>query len=582
MPLTETEGAPQNNKDAEQADAPAGASDPAALDNPSGPQQAPTRAPGCGSATLAALTASGTVTKWNAAQSPASSFSPGRSVTTPSSLAGATSMALDDDEAIFAVGGDGKLRRYASTAGGYSAGTALGSGFSATTQVLSAGHGVIYTIAKDGTLRWYRYGSEDWAWDDKGKVVGSGWNTFTKVFSGGDGILYAVTKDGDLMWYRHGDPGLGANVWEGPVKVGVSWQNFTQLSGVGEGVIYALLPNGTLRYYQHLGYEDGSWSWAASHGTVVSTGLSAHTRLTSTPRACLAAGRAPRPPKRGNSNRRAVYLVHGFGLTWSGAFDCDAYWGAFVQGLRAKGWKGPIRTVQLYKGDTNCDVSAYKGDLDTDIESLGLGLARVINRTHPGSSADVIGHSMGGLVVRYAIQGVAQRRAGWPSFVNIEDAVTIDTPQQGVYCPFDFWNQCRQITPGSAFLRALLPQPQAATGTDWTAMGHADDWIVPWETSTGADNKRKAYLGPGHFVYYYSRNYSHRSAHMDVLGKGGKNTFRAWHWDYHQKRLAPTYDETKTSTIDVGGTKWSGARRFWRAPDPIDWAYNAIYSWDTW
>jgi pimeloyl-ACP methyl ester carboxylesterase len=282
-----------------------------------------------------------------------------------------------------------------------------------------------------------------------------------------------------------------------------------------------------------------------------------------------------------------LYLVHGFGLTWSGSIDCKDYWGTTVQRLKDKGWKGPILTVGFYKGDRNCNLYASgkksNWDLDTDIEEIAQGLAWLINRNNPSNSIDVIGHSMGGLVVRYAIQGVAQGYSNFPSFINVEDAVTMATPNQGLpVCPFDFWNQCRQMQRGSPFMQKLKPNPQASTKTDWTAIGHSDDQIVSWESSTGAKKGRSGYLGPGHFVYFYSRNYPRASAHQRLLGGESRNSFRALHWDYHHKRLSANRDSVGTERVYVDGTPWDNSRRYNRAPDPIDWAYNAAWSWDTW
>jgi hypothetical protein len=45
-----------------------------------------------------------------------------------------------------------------------------------------------------------------------GRKVGSGWD-FAHVFGGGGGIVYAVAFDGDLFWYRHEGRNNGTPRW---------------------------------------------------------------------------------------------------------------------------------------------------------------------------------------------------------------------------------------------------------------------------------------------------------------------------------------------------------------------------------
>jgi hypothetical protein len=84
-------------------------------------------------------------------------------------------------------------------------------------QVFSGGEGVIYAVADNGDLLWYRHdgrGDGSSAWAGEGRKVGSGWN-FKQVFSGGEGVIYAVTDNGDLLWYRHDGRGDGSSAWAG-------------------------------------------------------------------------------------------------------------------------------------------------------------------------------------------------------------------------------------------------------------------------------------------------------------------------------------------------------------------------------
>ena len=77
--------------------------------------------------------------------------------------------------------------------------------------------------------------------------VGSGWQNFKGVFGMGDGIIYAIAGDGKLKWYKHIGFRDGTMAWEGPKDVGTGWQNFKQVFGAGNGVIlYAIAGNGIL------------------------------------------------------------------------------------------------------------------------------------------------------------------------------------------------------------------------------------------------------------------------------------------------------------------------------------------------
>jgi hypothetical protein len=140
-------------------------------------------------------------------------------------------------------------------------------------QVFSGGSDIIYGISTDGTLKWYKHrGSRDGdgtstpgAWEGP-KDVGTGWQNFKQVFSGCDGIIYAIAYDGRLKWYRHNGfrTGDGLNVagaWDGPKDVGTGWAEPKEVfSGCG-GIIYTLASNGTLNWYYHKGFQVGTFDW---------------------------------------------------------------------------------------------------------------------------------------------------------------------------------------------------------------------------------------------------------------------------------------------------------------------------------
>ena len=85
--------------------------------------------------------------------------------------------------------------------------------------------GVIYAVADDGALRWFRYtgegeqdpaGAQNWA-PNSGNQIGRGWaGGFRHHFATG-GVIYSVADNGDLTWRRYNGQGeqdpAGAQNW---------------------------------------------------------------------------------------------------------------------------------------------------------------------------------------------------------------------------------------------------------------------------------------------------------------------------------------------------------------------------------
>ena len=94
------------------------------------------------------------------------------------------------------------------------------------------------------------------------RTVGRGWSGYKHVFAGGQGVIYVIADDGTLKWYRHKAYLTGSGLetpgsWEGPKDVGRGWGDVEQVFSPGDGIIYAVMPDGTLRWFKHVGYLDG-------------------------------------------------------------------------------------------------------------------------------------------------------------------------------------------------------------------------------------------------------------------------------------------------------------------------------------
>ena len=197
-----------------------------------------------------------------------------------------------------------------------------------------------------------------------------------------------------------------------------------------------------------------------------------------------------------------IVLVHGYALvTGCPGGDVRTYWSGLTASLISAGWTNPVVPISFYQCDSNGttidshgDPKAYfpSGEVtgadglvayskDTDTRHLAYVLAWYIYDTYSshGQAVDLVGHSMGGLMIRWALQQVAAHDALFPPYLLVQNAVTISTPYLGAIAAVGKLNacqgslQCAQFAAGSSFLQELdsNPNPQGRDGTDWTVMG---------------------------------------------------------------------------------------------------------------
>ena len=114
--------------------------------------------------------------------------------------------------------------------------------------VFPGGDGIIYTVTQDGTLQRYKHVSylngrgleSPGAWEGP-VIIRSNWGDYQYVFSRGDGIIYAVAANGDLFWFKERVQGSGVTTGNTlgkrryPLnKVSSGWGSFLK--------VFALLP----------------------------------------------------------------------------------------------------------------------------------------------------------------------------------------------------------------------------------------------------------------------------------------------------------------------------------------------------
>lgn len=246
---------------------------------------------------------------------------------------------------------------------------------------------------------------------------------------------------------------------------------------------------------------------------------------------------------------KPVIFLHGLNPIGGLGWPCPLAWQPMEDAMIGWGWnRDSMVDVKYYANDSDCTASidghgshsAHNGNAgnhdffnpsshtaDTPIEHLGYHLAWFIydNYTSNGQAVDLVGHSLGGLIVRSMLTDEERQDPDFPPELLVEDAVTLETPHGGVWLTAlcGFTRQCRQMIPGSRFMRSLAQNPQGSGGTDWTAVGSYLDPLVPASTAVNMwARHRLKYSSPiyEHVLPLWDQSDS-RDAHIDRSENGG-------------------------------------------------------------
>jgi pimeloyl-ACP methyl ester carboxylesterase len=250
---------------------------------------------------------------------------------------------------------------------------------------------------------------------------------------------------------------------------------------------------------------------------------------------------------------KPIYFIHGY--EDDSAADCNQ-WNDMKQKFRDWGDTGTFVDVGYYKGDVNCgwDIDHHGSHsvhfasghsngshtVDTNIRHLGYHLAWHIwdHFSSSGQSVDVVGHSMGGLIIRYALAQTERGNADFPPYLLVEDVVTMGTPHGGGrWNSFCFWCplQVDQMAMGSDFLNWLQDyawEPDGAGGTQWSTFGSDDDNWVAADRAAGTAHDRdpiNVYIGSCHKTWYTTED---NIEHTDFLHDTSA-AFTALAWAHH-------------------------------------------------
>ena len=143
--------------------------------------------------------------------------------------------------------------------------------------------------------------------------------------------------------------------------------------------------------------------------------------------------------------KTTTIFLHGYNAK-KGPIDCNQYWGPMItsfnaQAQKAAGTAPQVVNVGFYFEDRHCEkVLSYQEEIGeggpgpttqkTPIPTLGAYFERwLVNRqaSHPNEYVNIVAHSMGGLIVRYALKAAAEHGAS----LRIDHVVTLDTPHTG-------------------------------------------------------------------------------------------------------------------------------------------------------
>lgn len=258
----------------------------------------------------------------------------------------------------------------------------------------------------------------------------------------------------------------------------------------------------------------------------------------------------------GYTNMRNYLLNVGFSKVYRVGYyggECNIEYAADHHGSHGN-WYGGSGEHSAHTG-CNGVGGAQVHDLDTDIRHIGYHFAVMVH-DHFGANGvtvDAMGHSMGGLLMRYAI---AKSGSGgvWPPKLRIEDSVTMGTPHGGLgtsWCKLSPWSDVRQMCSDSSFmtwLKNYAQDPQGDGGTDWTLMGSDCDGWVSWD--------RAVDMKAAHKLVYVDPCYGHSDYYTDVS----------------------TTNDATVDYMDAPSTSWT---RWSSAPHSVKWTnYAATYgSW---
>lgn len=245
-----------------------------------------------------------------------------------------------------------------------------------------------------------------------------------------------------------------------------------------------------------------------------------------------------------------IVLVHGYALN-SGCpgGDVRSYWAGLTSMAAKQKLPNSLVYIGYYQCDSNATAMLGTFDTNTDITSVAESLAWWIYDTYTANGQPVwlVGHSMGGLVIRAALQHVAAADRAFPPQLLVPQAESISSPFAGitpavaasVNC--DGSLECSEFTVGSDWLASLGADqdPEGAGGTDWSAIGGGPCDLVTPASATD--------LLAAHRVSWTSPCYTHTGILTDESLLANS----------HATYLDPNSDTVQTTTIGYHSVRFA-------------------------
>jgi hypothetical protein len=209
-----------------------------------------------------------------------------------------------------------------------------------------------------------------------------------------------------------------------------------------------------------------------------------------------------------------VLFVHGIEIanpvTGAVGTSCADNWGPLEQAFRTTfgGWTGDLKTVGYYQDDSSdCDISLpTDADNNTPIEEIATDLAWEIYDTYGTNPVNLVGFSMGGLIIRRMLVDELAGNPTYPPALNIPNLVTVQSPLGGATLAnlcgvFLAYVQCQEMSPGSDFLNWFATH-DGTGGTNVTEIGSSSDNVVSGNSAT-------TFFAQHKIIYGADANYGH-------------------------------------------------------------------------
>jgi triacylglycerol esterase/lipase EstA (alpha/beta hydrolase family) len=256
-----------------------------------------------------------------------------------------------------------------------------------------------------------------------------------------------------------------------------------------------------------------------------------------------------------SSSSYPILFVHGINASSSINCGSSTMWGTMISYLQGTHtfngqplhWSGAMKTIGFYNNDTNCSVrltdstyashcTAYfydasvQGTNNENIRHVACEFAWYVYLTYSqyGQNVQGVGHSMGGLILQWAIYGVHAHLSSFPPSILMQDVVTIAAPHNGTVSISTIVScnnciQASQMVTGSSFINDLVnlaQNPQGSGwGTDWTMIGGR---IV---TCDVISSKSSTYMNLGHKSYFTWPCYTHGAYLTDTNDAGDADIY---------------------------------------------------------